>query len=210
MSRKRWITLGVVVAAVGVGAGITEAAFDGPSSPPDRGTAPAKAAELFSGFAGGDAAPVDQTYRDKLAKGMVRTNPDIDPSTLRLLRRVGTIDVYAAAGTSTVCEMTRRDTGQGVLGGLGCGQAADEHGNPIVHGNVTADDGGAFLVSALVPDGVHDLTLTFADGGTQPLEVDRNVVVYSGDRRPTHLTYTRADGTTATDDYQLPDKPPTG
>jgi hypothetical protein len=211
MSHKRWITLGAVIAVAGVGAaGITQASFDEPSSPPDRGTAPAKAADLFSAFAQGDAAPVDPAYRDKPAKGMVRTNPDIDPSTLRLLRREGTVDVYAAAGTSTVCEMTRHATAGGALGGLGCGQAIDEHGSPIVHGNVTADDGGAFLVTALVPDGVHDVTLAFADGGQQPLVLDHNVVLYSGDRRPARLTYTGADGTTATDDYQLPDKPPTG
>lgn len=191
-------------------AGITEAAFDGPSSPPDRGTAPAKAVGLFAGFTQGDAGPVDQAYRDRLAAGMVRTNPDVDPSTLRLLRRVGSIDVYAAAGRSTVCEMTRRDTERGALGGLGCGQAVDEHGDPLVHGNVTADNGGAFLVSALVPDGVHDLELTSADGGTLALDVDRNVAVYAGERRPVRLSYTRSDGTRAADDYRLADKPPGG
>ena len=152
-------------------------------------------AEHFGAFKNRDAAPVDANYRTRVTAGLQEQNPDLDPATFRLLRRVaipdsGHVDFYAAAGAITVCSITRHVVGTSTTGGVGCGLALDEKRRPTVHASVQSAKGDQFLVTALVPD-----------------EVTNNAAVYLGRERPAELSYSYSDGSTVRDNVSLPDAP---
>jgi hypothetical protein len=203
----------VAVAAGGVGA---EAAFrgpEGPRRPPARPAgAPADAAAHFGAFKNPDAAPVDADYRARVTNGLQEQNPDLDPATFRLLRRVATpdsghIDFYAAAGAVTVCSITRHVVGTSATGGVGCGVALDEQRRPALHASAQKAKGDQFLVAALVPDDVTGLKLEFGDGTATDLAVENNAAVHLGKERPAALSYRYSDGSTVRDNVSLPDAP---
>ena len=220
---RRFAVIGVIaVAAGGVGA---EAALSGPDRPaanaraeaPQRpparpAGAPADAAEHFGAFKRPDAAPVDADYRTRVTTGLEEQNPDLDPATFRLLRRVaipdsGHVDFYAEAGAITVCSITRHVVGTSTTGGVGCGLALDEKRRPTVHASAQSARGHQFLVAALVPDDVSGLKLEFHDGTATDLTVENNAAVYLGKERPAELSYRYSDGSTVRDNVSIPDAP---
>ncbi len=215
MLRGKHATIATACLLAGAAAfavGVTQAQSGDPQRPPARGGREAKAVSLFSGFRRGDAADVDPKYRARAVSGLMQTNPDLDASTFRLLRRQaqesGPIDVYAAAGTDSICTITRHTESSGTLGSSGCGRATDDASRPLVHGSVQFDEDGNYLVSVLVPDGVTNLRLAFQDGRSTDLPIANGVAVYLGSQQPSRLTYTRPDGTQASDDYGLPTRQP--
>ncbi|HEX8083315.1 MAG TPA: hypothetical protein VF529_03435 [Solirubrobacteraceae bacterium] len=208
MTRSRkLIVAGAVVLCAGAVA-VTQADFSGPERPPDSQGRPPAAKRHFAAFARPDVAKADAAYRARLERGVKQTNPDIDAGTLRLIRHGAGLDMYAAAGTSTVCHTARLTVSGGrTIASLGCGQATDEAGVPLVHASVTHAEGDAVLVTALVPDGVGPLTLRFADGSTSELRVDNNAAAYHGAKQPATLSWTDSAGKSHDEDVSLPESP---
>jgi hypothetical protein len=200
----------VLIGMASVGIAIAQQSDD-PVRPPARGDKPADAQGLYAGLGGGDAATVDGSYRSRAVTALVETDPDLDPSTFRLLRREptanGDLEMYAAAGTTTICTITRHWRDSNAIASSGCGQARDASGRPIVHDSVQYDADNTFLVGVLVPDGVRDLDLQFVDGKRVALSVVNSVALYHGEQRPSRLTYTLPDGSSMTDDYSLESGP---
>lgn len=212
----------VAVAAGGVGADaalrgpertVAGAPAEGPQRPPERPAgAPADAAKHFGAFKNPDAAPVEDNYRTRVTTGLQDQNPDLDPTTFRLLRRVaipdsGHVDFYAEAGAITVCTITRHVLGTSATGGVGCGLALDEQRRPALHVSTQNAKGHQFLVTALVPDDVTGLELEFDDGTATDLLVENNAAVYLGKQRPAELSYRYGGGSTVRDRVSLPDAP---
>ncbi|HEX8120871.1 MAG TPA: hypothetical protein VF549_06355 [Solirubrobacteraceae bacterium] len=187
---------------------MTQADFSGPQQPPDSQGRPAAAKRHFAAFARPDVAKPDAAYRARLERGVKQSNPDIDAASLRLIRHDDAVTMYAAAGTTTVCHVARLSvSGARTITSLGCGQATDEAGVPLVHASVTHAEDDSALVTALVPDGVGPLTLEFSDGTTADLGVENNAAAYRGSRRPATLSWTDSTGETHHEDVSLPASP---
>jgi hypothetical protein len=149
--------------------------------------------------------------RGRIGSGLEQSNPDVKLATLRLLRRkrtgAETIDVYAAAGSRSICGVTRHTRARGPgPGSSGCGPATEANGTPLVHASSSSDTGGMFLLTALVPNRASALSLRFSDGSTQSLDVVNNTAIYRGSRRPSVLVYNDSSGRTQRDNVS-PDGP---
>jgi hypothetical protein len=200
----------MVVAICGLLAGIMQGCGDQPRAA--AATASSRTAvQYFAALTRPDVAPIAKSVRARIGSGLQQSNPDVNLGTLRLLRRkrVGadTIDVYAAAGSRSICGVTRhtRARGRGP-GSSGCGPATEPNGTPLIHTSSSSDTGGMFLLTALVPNRVDALSLRFSDGSTQSLAVVNNTAIYRGSRRPSVLVYNDPAGSTQRDNVS-PDGP---
>jgi hypothetical protein len=207
MASNRTRVIAVALAATAV-AGAAIAATSGSTSPPARDGKAPEARRAFSALSRPDVATPDAEYVARLRKGLGQLDPDIDPATIRLIRRDELADMYAMAGADTVCWTVREHSKDSHIGSAGCAVAAGASSDDAVHASIQYDVGQMFLVSAFAPDGVRDVRVVFKDGSAQELPLANNAAVLRTPKPPARLTWTGADGSAHEHDVALPEGQP--
>jgi hypothetical protein len=87
-------------------------------------------------------------------------------------------------------ELCTYEVADGFGAGAGCGPPEG-----YARGGLSYTVGGPYRVTAFLPDGSSDVTLTHADGSTSQLNLRRNHATEVFDELPERATYTLPDGT---------------
>jgi hypothetical protein len=143
-----------------------------------------RARERYAALRGNGESPSTLSERDrKHARTTVRGKPfAVHP----VVRRPG----YEFHVLETPDELCTYEVADGFGAGAGCGPP-----DGFVKGGLSYTVGGPYRVTALLPDGSSDVTLTHADGSTSQLGVRRNHGTKVFDELPVRASWTRPDGT---------------
>ena len=143
-----------------------------------------RARERYSALRGNGESPSTLSDRDrKQATQTARGKPfSVHP----VVRRPG----YEFHVLETPDELCTYEVADGFGAGAGCGPP-----DAFVQGGLSYTIGGPYRVTAFLPDGSSDVTLTHADGSTSQLGVRGNHGMKVFDELPERASWTRPDGT---------------
>jgi hypothetical protein len=144
-----------------------------------------RARERYSALRGSGASPSTLSARDR--KQASRTTRGKPFSVYPVAQRPG-YDFYVLETSDELCTYEAAE-GSGAAGGCGPPDGFAEGGLSYTIG------GPPYRVTAFLPDGSSDVTLTHADGSTSQLGVRRNHGTRVFDELPKRATYTLPDGT---------------
>jgi hypothetical protein len=141
-----------------------------------------RARERFSSLRGNGESPstLGNRGRDQAASITSGKPFSVHP----VVRRPG-YDFYVLETSDELCTYEVRESA-GTLGGCGAPEA-------FARGGLSYTIGGR--VTAFLPDGSSDVTLTHADGSTSQLHVRNNHATKVFDQLPERASWTRPDGT---------------
>lgn len=188
---KRTILLAPVTAVL-VAAGIS-AAGAADRQPSETDLAQARLEQAYDEF----ARP--QQDADKLPLGAIdeiEAGPaarfGLTRADARLVRHSGGVKWFVIANAESVCTAKTADDSSSRQ--VACGDADQLTTAPIVGVAPTAD---GYDVSGVVPDGVRDVTVVYADGTTAAASPEGNVLSVVSSKAPLALEYAAADGSDA-------------
>jgi hypothetical protein len=196
MTDRRWLPAALAALAV-AGCGVDQR--ERPGSPSDNASVNS-ARERFSALrAKGEPPSVLSDLASRNASTLVRGKPF---SVHVIARRPG-YEFYVLETADGLCTYEVREGS-----GAGAGCTADMES--FSRGGLSYTLGGPYRITALLPDGATDVTLTYADGSTERLGVRRNHGTKVLEALPARATWTLPDGTVESDALAEPPAPGEG